>query len=333
MYSFAKTSYRKMTDWSSGFKKLYDNPDKDRQPEEFWNATMAHLSGIGEAIRKTHYKDILKSAAHAFCWMCSYVEYCNNTEDLLFKFNHPLSEIVGLKYPGICGHCLEKTCVCYSVKMDKQKDKSAKYLDLLNEWKKRKYSDYTFEMWFEDFWNIYSGQIHIQVIESIGFHLLEEAGEEAKAVRELIQFRGILDAKFDEIGKDFLINISSISGLVNEYERCIDVLRKKFNIQEDKKIFKNIDLTSVEPDFIKMRIVKAKMDFVIELADTFSWFCAVLLKLEEIIKCENLTDEILKTFCIEESLKEIYKSEKPDEPLKCYACGKVNCECKFFLEK
>jgi len=330
MYSFVKADCRKITDWTNGFMKLYNKPDSNRRPEEFWNATMAHISSIGEAIRRTHYKELIKSAAHAFCWMCSYVGSCKDSKNLLFRFENSLSEIVGLKFPGICGHCMGKRCSCKPVQMDEQKDKSAKYPELLKEWKKRKYSDYTMDTWLDDFWTIFSGQIHLQVIESIGFHLLEEAGEEARAVRELVQFRGIVGANIDGIDEQFLVSISNIPGLVNEYESAINILKKKLKVQRDKEVFRGIDLTSEDPDVIKTRLVKSKMDFVIELADTFSWYCAVLLKLHEIIKYEDLHDKLLKKFHIEEGLKQVYKSENTCEALKCYACGATECKCKFF---
>ena len=334
MYNFVKADCRKITDWTGGFVKLYHEPDSNRRPEEFWNATMAHVSSIGEAIRRTHYKELIKSAAHAFCWMCSYVDFCNNTEDHpLFKFENSLSEIVGLKFPGICGHCMEKHCSCKPVQMDEQQDKSAKYHELLKEWKKRKHNDYTMDTWLDDFWTIFSGQIHLQVIESIGFHLLEEAGGEARAVRELVQFSGILDANIEGIDENYLLSISKVDGVVNEYSKYINIFKKKFKVSTDKEVIKKIDLTSNDPGLIKLRLIRSKMGFVIELADTFSWYCAVLLKLQEIIKDEDLDDELLKTFHIEESLKKVYKSASAKEPLKCYACGKDKCKCKFFPKK
>ncbi len=336
MYNFVKADCRKIADWTSGFRKLYHKPDSNRRPEEFWNATMAHISSIGEAIRRNHYKELIKSAAHAFSWICSYVDFCNNTEDHpLFKFKNSLSEIVGLKFPGVCGHCKKIPCGCNPVTIDEQQDKSAKYQELLSKWQreKGKYIDYTLDMWSIDFWDIFSGQIHLQGIDSIGFHLLEEAGEEARVVRELVQFRGILDANIDGLDEQFLLNISNIPNLVNEYESAINILKKKLKVEKDKEVFQKIDLTSEDPDVMKTRLVKSKMDFVIELADTFSWYCAVLLKLHEIIKYEKLDDELSKTFHIEESLKEVYDSKSTDEPLKCYACRETECKCKFFPKR
>lgn len=332
MYNFIRTECRTINDWSKGFRELYFKTDCNRRPEEFWNATMAHISSIGEAIRRTHYKELIKSAAHAFCWMCSYVSFCNESKSGLFTFENSLSEIVGLKFPGVCGHCIKNPCGCNPVMMDEQRDKSAKYEELLSKWlrEKDKYINYTLDLWLIDFWDIFSGQIHLQDIESIGFHLLEEAGEEAKVVRELVQFRGILDANIEGLDRSFLLNISNIPGVVGTYSKYVKILKEKYEVEKDKDVFDNIDLTSKDPDVIKTRLVKSKMDFVIELADTFSWYCAVLLKLHEIIKYEKLDDELSKTFHIEESLKKVYQSRNREDLLKCYKCHESECKCKFF---
>jgi hypothetical protein len=147
---------RAIEEWASGFETLYKDPDSRRSPEEFWNAAMAHISGIGEAIRRTDYRELLECAAHAFNWFLCFVKKCNSTEDFLFQIRNNFSEIVGLKYPRKCGHCEDDRCSCNPVEMDNKKDKSAKYINLYNEWRKIKFIDYSLNDWLEDFWKIYS---------------------------------------------------------------------------------------------------------------------------------------------------------------------------------
>jgi hypothetical protein len=321
---------RTIVNWAQGFTTLYKKPDSSRKPEEFWNATMAHLSGIGEAIRRTHYLELMRSAVHTFCWMCCYISKCKTNEDKVFSLNNHFCEIVGLKFPKICGHCLSNKCVCNPVEMDSAKDKSAKYKDLYNHWKDIKWEDYTLNRWLDVFWNIYSGQIHLLTLENIGFHLLEEAGEEALAVRQLVQFRGIVEKNIDGIDSDFLGKISNIKGLVEEYVESIDSLKEKYKVKSEKEALKKIDYKSDDALLIKARLVKAKMDFVIEFADTFSWYCAVLLKLRKIIQEENLAPNIVTKFEIEAAIMDRYKSNNIDEPLTCYACGETACKCLFY---
>src|SRR6056300_1737775 len=88
---------RSIQGWTEGFQTLYSKPDASRQPEEFWSAVMAHVSTVGEAIRRTNYRDLVQSAAHAFCWMCCYVGKCSNGSDHLFKISDNLYDIVELK--------------------------------------------------------------------------------------------------------------------------------------------------------------------------------------------------------------------------------------------
>jgi len=105
------------------------------------------------------------------------------------------------------------------------------------------------------------------------------------------------------------------------------------------------------------------MDFIIEIADTFSWMCAVLLKVREITENQKLlTDpeqvvniiekslsiQIQATFDkeaiqeqlafsvhLEKRLQETFKyngreADGMPKPLTCYACNKQKCVCIFF---
>lgn len=323
---------RTIENWTKGFEKLYYSIDKERRPEELWNATMAHISGIGEAIRRIHYRKLLESATHVFCWMTCYVKICNESKDDIFYFQNNFSEIVGLKYPQICGHCMKKKCKCDPIAMDRRKDKAAKYKKLLHhaERKDIKFNIYTLNDWLLLFYKIYSGQIHLLTLESIGFHLLEEAGEEAKAVRQLVQFRGIIEAHINGIDENYLRKISNIQGLVDEYSISMEKIKEIYKTESEKEARDKIDLKSTNPDIIKARLVVGKMDFVIELADTFSWFCSVLLKLWKTIEEEKLEIKTFKEFHIEEAMKKFYKSSDKAKLLTCYACKKTSCECLFF---
>jgi hypothetical protein len=324
-------SCRTICKWTDGFALLYSGPDSNRRPEEFWNATMAHISVIGEAIRKSNYREILSAAAHAFCWMCCYIDTCRKTPDPLFRINNTFSDIVGLKFPERCGHCMHDACSCDPAKMDEQKDKSSKYSKLLKHWKKLKFETYMLDTWLDTFWDIYSGRIHLSTIENIGFHLLEEAGEEALAVRQLVQFRGITDKNIEGIDSKFLSKISSIPNLVSEYNNAMMALKKRYTVETDKEAISKIDFTSKEPVVLKARLLKGKMDFVIEFADTFSWYCAVLLKLRTIIKQLAINEN--NDFRIENELNQVYKSSNDTVPLVCPSCNKAKCSCLFYPEE
>jgi hypothetical protein len=318
----AKAESRSIRDWCVGFEELYGEADKKRRPEELWIATMAHCSAMGEGIRRVAYDELINSAAHAFCWMCSFVNKCNTTDDLVFCISDSLCEMVYLKYPQRCGYCVFNECRCNPYKMDKQKDKVAKYEELHKFLKNDRPIQYDLKRWKEIFRELYGGRIYMMTLESLGFHFLEEVGEQTKAVRELVQLRDVLKARIPGVDKPFLQKISSIDGLLEEYSKCLKDPKLKKVPDKSKP---DIDISSRDAVHIKARIVSAKMDSIIELADTFSWFCAILIKLDWIAKGLAL-DEV--HFNIEKKLQDIYGSS--DVPLKCPMCGKQKCNCIFF---
>ena len=333
----------RMQAWSEAFSKLYSSTDEVRKPEEFWNSVMAHLSGVGEAIRRTSYKELVEESAYAFCWLCGFISKCNNIDDdPLFRFENCLSEIVALKFPDRCGHCDEGHCCCNPILKDAEKDKSVKYLNLFTHWKKYEdvWKNRSIENWLNQFWEIFGGRLHIQTIETIGFHMLEEAGEEAKAVRQLVQFRGLAQTKEHGVDNEFLKSLSNIASLVTAYDNFTKEAEKKLG-----KKFKDANrediLTSEDDVIIKTRLVNAKMDFVIEVADTFSWLCAVLLKLKVIINDLNIKECEKNKYRIEYVLGAKFAQKDREKiimvaglpKLKCYVCQQEACRCLFFHKK
>jgi len=316
-----------ITKWTEIFHSVYGGSDRKRKPEDFWYAVMAHVSTIGESIRRGHYDSLLKSAAHAFCWMCSYVSACWNLEDDVFSLRHGLSEIVALKFPTKCGHCKGDRCACDGPTMDAQDEKSAGYKWNF-EYAREKHIDFdlfTMNEWLKTFRDIFIGRIHLQTMDSIGFHLLEEAGEEAKAVRQLVQLRGAVEAGV--LDKPFLQRISRFEGLLDEYSISIEFLKQHHEVATEKAAKRALDPTVDSADYIKARVVMAKMDFVIEQADTFSWLCAVLLKLGAFY---DLNGPDNRQSGIEGKIKEIYGYDENTDSGKCYACQQSQCKCVFY---
>jgi hypothetical protein len=314
------SSYKKdrlVSEWSNEFADLFKKHDSSRSPEEIWIATMAYCSSIGEAIRRTNYRELIDFAAHTFNWMCSFVTKCNQTDDLLFICKNDFCDMVYFKFPGICGHCLDNHCSCNPIEIDKKKDKAAQYKKLFEESSLFPTKNFSITDWTKMFKKIYGGRIYLMTLENIGFHFLEESGEEALAIRELMQMRGILTANIPGINEEFLFRISSIDGLVEEYDTCMKQLGC------DKP-----DITSREEKHLKARIVKGKMDLIIEFADTFSWFCAVLIKLEMIAESLNVSKD---QYDLEKWLEKKYGLN--GEKLTCPRCKSDDCECLFFPKR
>lgn len=316
--------------WADALSKLYSVPDSARSPEEIWIASMAHCASIGEAIRKSDYVELMEFAARAFCWMvCLSVKF-NKTDDLLFRCENTFCQCVYFKFPDCCGHCTEKTCQCRPLEMDAQKDKAGKYGTLLDYWRLHNSGsnkvDYTTADWMGLFGRIYSGRIHMQTFETLGFHFLEEAGEEASAIRELIQLRGVLDETDVGIGAEDLRKLVSIPEVAQEYIRL-----GKMNPRGGGK--PQYDPLSRKRDDIYARIVAGKMNFIVELADTFSFFCSILIKLSrvKIAWDQEKKEPTYMAADLEEALQSTYGD--PAKGLTCPTCKASSCKCVFFPRK
>lgn len=310
-------SHYLIRDWAAAFDKLYAEPDSKRSPEEIWIATMAHCSSIGEAIRKSDFVELMERAVRTFCWLLSYSVHCSKTEDLLFRCENAFCEMVYLKFPGVCGHCTHDLCDCKPVEMDAEKDKAGKYEKLLVRWNRdeRAAINYNIGHWLGLFRDIYGGRIHLQTMETLGFHFLEEAGEEAMAVRKLMQLRGVINAGVDGLDEKALLGLVSIPAITSEY------IRLGKGKPKGKPPF---DLKANDYVNIYNRIVDAKMDFIVELADLFSFFCSILIKLGMVkigvgeFFIANLEQALIDTY------------GRPNEGLVCPSCNEKACKCTFY---
>lgn len=304
---------RSIREWMNIFSELYSQVDSNRTPEQIWMANVAHASTIGESIRLFTLQRLLKNAAHFLCWLCSFINKCNTTDDV-YSFAESLHSIICLKYPTVCGHCKQATCQCDPIRMDRSEDKKSDYVDLLARQKDnvRSFEDYSIDKYLGVFDRIYKGRVHILTLETIGFHFLEEVGEAVVAIRKLSQLRGIANDPNTNIDMDFLKQLTTIEGIVRNYNSYYKY---------------PIDNSSRDPEMIRSRLVEAKMEMVIEIADTFSWFCAIMNKLKTIQ--QSMLDspkEILKP--LESILIDLYL-DSDGNPI-CPTCGKKPCNCVFF---
>lgn len=313
-----KGEHRPIKDWMETFSDIYSESDSKRTPEQIWIAIMAHASTIGESIRNVSFEKLIDSAAHTFCWLCSFINKCKTLENDIFYLQESVCGIISLKYPGRCGHCQASPCRCDAPELESIENKKADYKRLL-EYRKPDllaYENYTVDNYLEMFKNIYGGRIHIQPLETIGFHFLEEVGEAAFAVRRLSQLRNICTNPDTEIELDFINQLSKVEEIVDKYEN--------YMIEE-------IVMSSREPAMLKARVVEAKMGLVIEISDTFSWFCAIINKLNAIM-CTILNDpdKAIELPPLEEKLIQLYLDS--DGNPKCPTCGAKPCNCAFYSE-
>jgi len=326
-------SERTLQEWQEGFAKLYEGPDSKRDPEHFWIGVMAHFSAVGESIRQYDFLKIYRTAAHAYCWLLCFANKLQKSEDPLFLVNEPIWRLVGYKYPKICGHCLNSSCKCSPYDVEGKLDKVFKYGKWLENLEpiSEEIKMWTIKNWMGMFQEVYGKNTELRPLDSIGFHLLEEGGEAAKAIRVLTQFRGVENISKLGIDHDFFKKISNLRGMVELYDKLSEELKGKKGFTSNKQLREFVKPFLTNVDVIKWRIVDSKLNLVSEFCDSFSWLCTLLVKCErisELLALKNTKDRI--KWDVEYLLCDIYFSNSSDENLKCYACKKDKCKCLIF---
>jgi hypothetical protein len=301
-------------DWMDLFRRIYEDVDSKRTPAQMWVAATAHFTSMGEAIRCMNFTDLMKSAAHAFCWMCSFLLACQREKETVFSLDESFSDAVASKYPRCCGHCLKSPCRCKPKDMDKKANKAARYGKLLTKRVKlrNRLDAYSVSSWADEFDEIFGQHVHMLTLESIGFHFLEEAGEELRAIRELMQLRTVVRAGKQGIGDQFLGELATFPGAVEHYKRHWK---------------QKVDMKSEAPADIMFRLAHAKVDMFVEFGDTFSWFCSILNKVRLI--AENCKQEScgFTQQPFEETLRREYL---PHGKPRCPSCEACPCVCVFY---
>lgn len=327
---------RSLSDWLDGFSKLYAVPDSKREPEHFWIGVMAHFSSVGEAIRQYEFLKIYSTSAHAICWLLCFANKLRTTDDLIFKIDEPIWRLAGFKFPKKCGHCMNEKCDCSQYEREGNKSKEFKYGGWLAELDKVEPEIKLFTLceWMEMYCKIFGKKMELRPLDSIGFKLLEEGGETAKAIRALTQFRGVIEDHTVDIDGKFLEEISTISGMVEKHTDLTNELKKRYNVIEGKDIRQHVKSDDMDSTVIKWKITDFKLNLVSEYCDSFSWLCSLLDKCNHIHGKLDLRNEAdKKKWNIEKKLSEIYGSNYAAELLKCYACHKESCECIIFDPK
>ena len=177
--------------WTKIFSEIYAHADSSRTPEQVWIAVTAHASSMGEDIRTFSFDKLLFSASHAFCWLCSFLTKCSGLKNDVFAINESLPGVVSLKYPLACGHCIHNPCTCNPIEIDKKSDKAARYENLIAQRNLclASFENYSIEQCLSMFNGIYAARTHIQTLESIGFHFLEEVGHCSAPIKSITKYR------------------------------------------------------------------------------------------------------------------------------------------------
>lgn len=185
-----------LDEWVDEMWQLYQEHNRKRTISEIWISVSRFVSEIAEGLRKSNFYDSRIALAYTFCWLCSFVAKCKNDDNLywVYKIEKPFSDIIAYKYPNVCPHCGRGLCGCGQrrIRLEKEKDKGVP--ETLRRERKffRGYDDFTLSEWVSMFSKIYDNTVYSSRLDDICFHLMEETGEVARAIRYLTELEGIV---------------------------------------------------------------------------------------------------------------------------------------------
>jgi len=291
--------------WADEMWSLYGHHDVKRPVILMWLSVVEYGSKIAEDVRRDAFSDLLEHLTHVFTWIASFVAKCNHDSgvDPIFKFTDTFADIVAFKFPGRCGICKQATCTCGLVAeaIESVSDKKASYKTLHSKRKEFStdnsgYRAKKVDDWARMFETIYGGRVKGLPLEHIAFHFMEEVGEVANAIRRIYEEKANFPAKIDKI--------DSIDKAVEYYERASLPAKQR-------------------------RAVDLKLSLAIEIADSFSWWNSLYLKIAQIFKEAQspLIQGTKPSFILQKRYK--VRSGK----LMCPDCGKAPCKCAIFISE
>lgn len=225
--------------WQDYFSQLYSERNKDFTPEVssfIWLKVIEKATVVGESIRKKNFNDASKALARVFCWLCS---FSTKNSDMLDTKS--LSEIVWYKYPKICSTCAQELDTELMRELENKKalkcrcdqnveDISGKHVnnEILEEYR-RLDKPIKLDEWVDMFRVIYGHRLHLQSLDSICFHFVEEVGEVTTALRNYRELEINIDPKNVERDK-----ILKLMDPVRKNDTDYDLLKTK---EENDEVF------------------------------------------------------------------------------------------------
>lgn len=167
--------------WVEMFEGIYGAANKNRSDEHILLRVLESVALLGENIRKGQlqkqqeddgsYTGIVVNLAKTFAWFNALSSRYGSLDDMLWE-----------KYPGRCSSCLvENECSCLDAPYTGNKDEKMRVLETArDDTEKRPVTVYD---WQRLFHKLYGKANADQTLEQIGYHLVEEVGEVARALR------------------------------------------------------------------------------------------------------------------------------------------------------
>jgi NTP pyrophosphatase (non-canonical NTP hydrolase) len=290
--------------WVNGFHYIFGPANSEKLPTTLWLEAVDEASKLAEEIRKSNLsEEVVHHVARLFGWVCTFVgKYLVQTAgfnpgdplQLLLQetnpdsFLHPEPESyfkwVLEKYPAVCGLCGCSPCVC-GVRRDLAENRYReaqawnKFLEQsgkrLVEARKKvtkrypKLKTMPLDQQMDVMVQIFRGSNYEADLWKITAHLLEEMGEVAReilALEALASFRVQLtgNGKSEDLSSDFR-------------HRAQERLEKRFGLRKRDAV------SYISQDAVIDIIQRLRVDSCSklkgELADVFSWICALLHKI------------------------------------------------------
>ncbi len=156
--------------WVEMFQDVYGTQNANLSDEQIWLHVVEEAGELAEDLRKQHVNGVLDNVADTFAWVSA------------FSIRHgSLEEMVWNKFPGACCYCLVETdCGCIEQKPSISEKERENQLQVSRSREDRPRSIYKWQQMFN---KIYGRSNTSQSVEQLGFHLMEEIGEVAKAMR------------------------------------------------------------------------------------------------------------------------------------------------------
>lgn len=151
---------------------------------------MINTAKLSSDIRKRNFGLAFQHISHITCWLLCFVERCQRAKlidkDDSFYTKKTISDMVWLKYPGICPYCGTNNCSCaYPGRVEKKDGSLKKSVKRINRPR-------TLDEWGVMFEEIYGGMHAIAPIEELAFHMFEETGEVAN---QIVRITEIINGK------------------------------------------------------------------------------------------------------------------------------------------
>ncbi len=210
--------------WVGMFKEIYGEQNKTKNDEQLWLNVVRKAGGLAEDFRKQHIKPrkdengdpvgLLANAPGVFAWLSAFTTRYGSLEEMTWN-----------KFPNSCPYCLKEIdCSCYERKPDIGIEEREKVLEPRRADKQN--NPRTLYGWQIMFDRIYGKANRAQTIEQVGYHLMEEISEVAKAI--LVNDKAELKKEAVDVFAWLIGTIVKCNGSIGENHRLDDLIWERY---------------------------------------------------------------------------------------------------------